>query len=680
MAALDTQALLLPAPRSIKSSPGRLAAADNMPAKITGCKRDQTALLAPLKNAGIRVQASLETKGPCALIIGRPEISDLTRTGRSLARLQETIGDPAIKEQACVIEVLENAALLMAGGEPGLFYAVLTLAGLVSEGSLPCVSIQDRPALRSRAVLLDISRGRVPTLSALKELTDLIATLKYNQLTFNIEHAMACPSRPEIGAGRGALSPAELKELDDYAFERCVEVVPFQQSLGHLRGIVSLPEHRGLAYDPDLLWSLDPAKPGTYELLADLYDTQISVTRSSLFHAGCDEPFDIMKKFDPSRFSGRSLGAVVRDHLIRLHGMLKDRGRTMMAWADAVVAHPEIIPDLPRDLALCHWLYGSGNLEGPEHYRPGLETIASSGLPFYACTCSWSLMKIFPDLAVMRANHNAFIPLSKQMGAQGMMLTIWGDMGHMNLTGLETYPLAYGARHAWEDAPDPGADVGPAYAWTVFRDQSGAAAELALTLDRVNEVLKGPAGMAGIGFLLLFAEPLDKNILATNVPPLGFANFGSELISLADKAKSILATMENESCSRRSLWLDHYLPVKQLEILGRKIRLIGMLDNSQEAVASAAKECDEISSSVAECFQILESRWLVENREADLEINRSRYRKLIAAWRARAEQFISWAEKIKRGEKAPSLDRIILTQPSGYSFNPLQEMGLIGLL
>ncbi|MCX6835466.1 MAG: pyridoxal-phosphate dependent enzyme, partial [candidate division Zixibacteria bacterium] len=44
---------------------------------------------------------------------------------------------------------------------------------------------------------------------------------------------------------------------------------------------------------------------------------------------------------------------------------------------------PEIIADLPEDLVLCHWMYGSANLEGPEHYRPSLELLANSRRPFY---------------------------------------------------------------------------------------------------------------------------------------------------------------------------------------------------------------------------------------------------------------------------------------------------------
>ena len=118
-------------------------------------------------------------------------------------------------------------------------------------------------------------------------------------------------------------------------------------------------------------------------------------------------------------------------------------------------------------MILCHWQYGSGLLEGPEHYRPDLAVIAERGLSFYANSCTWSLMKIHPDLGVARANLDSFMPEAKKYGAMGMMTTIWGDMGHMNQYGLESYPLVLAARHGWEDDPDSGEDMKAAFSWMV---------------------------------------------------------------------------------------------------------------------------------------------------------------------------------------------------------------------
>lgn len=649
--------------------------------------------------AGLRADLQNSNEVPPAWLLGSPEKSFAETARKSLAELLAGISDPRIREQAYALEVAESGAAACAGGPAGLFYAAVTLLHLIGpDRSLPGVSLQDRPALPYRAVLLDVSRGRVPRLSALQDFVDLIAILKFNQLTFNIEHTFACPQHPEIGQGHDPITPEEMKELVDYAEQRHVDVIPFQQSFGHLHYLLEVPAYQHLAYDPEKRWSLDPRAPESYDLLRDLYRSQLAVTRSKFFHVGCDEPFDLIKRFDSARFSGRSLGQVVRDHLLKLHQIITGQGKTMMAWADPVIAHPEILPDLPDDLVLLHWMYGTGNLEGPEHYRPSLEILANSKRPFYVCTATWSFMKIFPDLAVMKKNHDSFVPEAKTAGAQGLMATIWGDMGHMNLPGLEPYPLAYAARHGWEDRTQQDRDFDRALAWTVYRDPSGSSAELSTTLDQVNSLLHGPAGMAGVGFLLLFSEPLTAGVLSPEVADL--EQCASDLAAAAWKAQLALTRLETGRAMRRSWWRDAYLAADQMEVLAKKLELIALLktqwdstrelvakENSPETMAQAlalardaATGCEEIAMRIAQVFMRLEHRWLMSSKPSDLAVNQERYRKLTEAWLARAQEFSAYAEDLANAKPLPPLLQILLRSPSAYAFNPLQEMGLLGLI
>lgn len=680
----DTSNLVLPAPWKVSIKPGRYCPEKETPIKLTGYCRSTDALLEQLKKTAPAFKLQMQPQGAPLITIGKPAKEVVDRAGQAIAQLLDSIIDERIKSQAYVIEIGEDGVAASSGGEPGLLYAVTTLSKLVSKGEAPCLSIQDRPALGFRAVLLDVSRGRVPTIESLKSLVDQLCGLKFNQLTFNIEHTFSCATHPEIGKGHDPLTRQVLADLVEYAHDRHIEVIPFQQSLGHLRQILSLPKYRHLAYDQELLWSLDPQKPETYDLLGDLYDAQIKATRSPFFHVGCDEPFDIIKKFDPGRFNGRSRGMVIRDHLVKVHQMLAERGRTAMAWADAMLAHPEIIPDLPGDLVLCHWLYGSGSLEGPEHYRPSLDIISRSKLPFYACTCSWSLMKLFPDLCVMEANHKGFIPEAKRAGAAGMMVTVWGDMGHMNLPGLELYPLAYASRYGWEDEPDKNSQFDAAFSWSIYGDSAGVPADLTRALDQVNRLLQGPAGMGGVGFLIFFAEPLSAAFLDGN----DYHAIAGQLRGNIQKASSILADMESENMPLATSQLDHNLPVLQMEVLAQKLELIAYLMESWDAdpqetaevMETAAKRCDGTARLVAECLDLLEARWLASSKESDLEVNRERYNKLIEAWKARAGEFRSYREEMEKSGNLPQLSKVMSKSPAGYDFNVLSEMGLLGLL
>ncbi len=699
---LDTRELLIPSPIRIERRDGVFDFASGRDLVVGGYLGDLHPLDDVAKEIGLRTIPACCREASAHFTFGSPSEEDQARAGKEIDELLSSVSDPRIKDQSYVLLVGENGGIAVSGGERGLFYAAQTLAKLIGpDKTAPRVAIKDAPVLPNRCVLLDASRGRVPTAESMMELIKLISELKYNQLTFNVEHVLECPARPETARRRDVITLAEMARVVEFAASRRVQIIPFQQSLGHMREILSLPEYRELAYDKNLLWSLDPSNELIYRLLEDYYDAWLEVCPSSVFHVGCDEPFDLIKNFDAGRFGGKSVGLVIRDHLIRLHEILGARGASTMVWADALVQHPEIIPDLPRDMVLCHWSYGTGNLEGHEHYRSPLEIVAESGNPFYACTTTWTLMKTFPDLAVMEANHKGLVPMAKSMGAEGMMVTIWGDMGHMNPPGTELYPLAYSAGHAWEEAPEYSSRFNKAFAWTVHRDPTGEAGDLVMELDQIHRVFQGPAGMGAVGLLLLFDEPLASTFFPAGADPKEGERIAMDVEMFLKLARRRFTFLEASGLKRRDPWLDNHLPYLQLEILAVKLGLIRFLkanwpelkmtprfaeayrkerNQASEVMARAENGCREISMWLTQFLAFMESRWLTSSKESDLERNRERFRRLIMAWIARAVEFKLYKNEIDNGAKIPSLEAVMARSPSNYEFNFIREMGLEELL
>src|SRR6185437_16241030 len=98
-----------------------------------------------------------------------------------------------------------------------------------------------------RGVMLDISRGKVPTLKTLFHLVDEISTYKINMLQLYTEDTFCSRRHPRIGQGSGALSAEDIVALDLYCRERHIELVPCLQSFGHMRKILELPDYAHLA-------------------------------------------------------------------------------------------------------------------------------------------------------------------------------------------------------------------------------------------------------------------------------------------------------------------------------------------------------------------------------------------------------------------------------------------------
>ena len=68
----------------------------------------------------------------------------------------------------------------------GLFNGVQTLRQLIIQygSSLPCLYIEDYPALSVRGWFMDVTRGRIPKMTYLKELADRCSLYKINSCIF----------------------------------------------------------------------------------------------------------------------------------------------------------------------------------------------------------------------------------------------------------------------------------------------------------------------------------------------------------------------------------------------------------------------------------------------------------------------------------------------------------------
>ena len=99
---------------------------------------------------------------------------------------------------------------------------------------LPVGVIRDHPDLPVRAVMLDVSRDKVPTMATLRDLIDRLASWKVNQVQLYSEHTFAYRNHPDVHAAASPFTPDEIRELDAFCRARHIELVPNQNCLGHM--------------------------------------------------------------------------------------------------------------------------------------------------------------------------------------------------------------------------------------------------------------------------------------------------------------------------------------------------------------------------------------------------------------------------------------------------------------
>ena len=264
---------------------------------------------------------------------------------------------PGLSAEAYRLVVTPASVRIEAADAAGAFYAKATLEQLVracrEQAKIPAMTIEDAPDFPERGVMLDVSRDKVPTMASLRGTIDLLAALKINRLQLYVEHTFAYREHPRVWRDASPLTGAEIERLDAYARERHIELVPNQNSFGHMERWLRLPEYAPLAEvaEPEGEYmSLCPIDPRSTTLLEGLYDAYLPHFTSRSFNVGCDETIDLGKGRSAPEVAARGVGRVYLDFLLKIHALVSERGRRMQFWGDIVLEHPELIRELPRDV------------------------------------------------------------------------------------------------------------------------------------------------------------------------------------------------------------------------------------------------------------------------------------------------------------------------------------------
>ena len=101
-----------------------------------------------------------------------------------------------------------------------------------------------------RGYMLDVSRDKVPTLATLKRIVDLLERFGYNQFQLYTEHTFAYSRHKAVWKDASPLTADEVRELDAYCSFKGIELVPNQNSFGHLERWLAFDEYRPLAELP----------------------------------------------------------------------------------------------------------------------------------------------------------------------------------------------------------------------------------------------------------------------------------------------------------------------------------------------------------------------------------------------------------------------------------------------
>jgi hexosaminidase len=543
-----------------------------------------------------------------------------------------------LNEEGYVLVVTPREIVCAGKTAAGTFYGLQTLKQLVRgegvDAYVPAVHVVDYPAMRWRGVFDDINRGPVPTVDYVKRQLRTEAAFKLNMHSFNMENIVRYSSHPLLGPEGGALTPEEIRDLVAYARRYHVELVPQQQTFGHLHKVLSLESYAPLAEAPygDVL---SPQQPETYKLIADWYKELDELFPGRFFHVGEDETFELGEGQSREQVRQKGVGAVYFEHLRRVREVLKPYNRRLMFWGDIALNHPDLIGDVPKEMIVMNWAYGAR-----EDFKARIKPFKDAGLDQFVCPGVQTWNQIFPNEDAAVKNIVNFVRDGQEANALGMLNTEWDDDGE-SLFETAWYGVALGAAASWQQGQLDTTRFERDFDWAFFRADGDAFVRSIRALGGVNAML-------GVGSTdqLFWQEPFTP---AFQTQARKMSDKTKQMRLAVEEAEEDLRANETEARRNREMIPAMIFAARRFDHLGRRMEVVeqfsrdywaaylnlgdrtrvNRLRRYSGAIYNSLREMAEELSLLRDGYRV---RWLAENRPYWLTSVLARYDRMISVW------------------------------------------------
>lgn len=610
--------IIIPYPRKIEFRQG--SSFLNKECCISIPSKDKQAMLSVAKRVQQIIRASTSMELPVVLDIKGPERLNIIFEN-----------DMDLCKESYKLDIGEEGIYISYGECAGAFHAVSTLKQIIQQCGkvLPNLTINDNPDFDARGIMLEID-GRVPRMDTLFKIVNLMADLKLNQLQLYMSSGLfpnsfpfAYPSYPEVWKGQTPMTGEEFIILDKYCRERFIELVPNQNSFGHLTAWLSKKEFNDLSECPDGFdvsyiksskpWSLNPLDPRSIRFIESLYDDLLPYFTSGLINIGCDETHDLGTGKSREACGKTSRERVYLDFLMKLYELAKSRGRKIMFWGDIILNSPELVSQLPEDIIALEWGY---NADQPS--LEDCEKFMCAGIPYYVCPGTHSWNSIAGQTDIMKSNLFNAAVLGKKYGAIGYLNTDWGDF-HIGQYLPVSYPgFCYGAALSWGVEQNKDIDIAAYLDRFVFLDRNNKMGQFVMNLGKYYlKEIKTKYDGTGI-YRTLAIEQLDnKNTMLSflNLPDMGKKDF--------EEVKKYVTALCREldyadmQCEDAELIDAEFRNIARLILHGADLGLFKLGGFGKEDMKRQLKNLvDDISLIIKEYKDL----WLKRYRSGELEV------------------------------------------------------------
>lgn len=553
---------------------------------------------------------------------------------------------PEMHQEGYAIVSDARGLVVIAETGVGLFYGAQTVKQLVRgsgrSARLERVTIRDWPAMRYRGFHDDLSRGPIPTLDFQKKQIRMLAAYKVNVYSPYFENTLAYTSNPLIAPPGGSMTPAQIRELVAYAAQYHIDVIPEQESFGHLHHVLKYEIYSPLAETPHG-HVLAPGQPGALPLIRQMFSAIDSLFPSRFIHIGADETFELGRGQTAERVKTEGIGSVYLGFLKQIEAALRPTGKRFLFWGDVAMNHPDLVKTLPNTLVPVAWSYGA-DTSFTRFIKPfrdaGMETWVAPGVS------NWN--RVYPNNSVALVNIQRFVRDGQRLGATGLLNTSWDDDGEA-LFNQVWYGTLFGAAAGWQSG-ESNIDQFTSSFGEVFHGDTTGLVDAAQRKLTAAHALLGRGGVGDASDYLFWLDPWsdEGKLMAQRIRPLTH-----DLRMLAESALVFIAQADRPDLRERDALDAMALGARRMDLIGMKFQfadeIVQMYARAQDTTnRGASRDLADITGingrlqDLRDAYSLIrdeyEKAWLRENRPYWLHNVLARYDLATQMWISRADR------------------------------------------
>lgn len=570
-------------------------------------------LEAALKNVDVPVSANSHV----SIRFERSE----TPEAKNLLRSSKMALDPAMHDEGYVIIPEGKGGLaVIADTSAGLFYGEQTVKQIIrgsgKEAVLLVPAARDWPAMPHRGISDDWSRGPIPSMDFLKREIRTLAAYKLNIFSPYFEHTFAYSSSSIAAFPGAAMTPAEGRELVEYAAKYHITILPEQESFGHVHKVLKFEQFSSLGETPHGS-VLAPGDGGSLPLIGSWFTELAKVFPGPWVHIGADETFELGFGRTRDRVKQQGLGAVYLDFLKQIHTVLEPNHKQLLFWGDIAVNSPELVGTLPKDMIAVPWEY-----DAKPDFTPLILPFKNAGLQTWVAPGVNNWNRMYPNNNEALGNIRAFVRDGQKLGSTGMLNTIWNDDGE-GLFDQNWFGVLFGGAAAWQPGESSEEAFTASFGQAFHRDSTGKISQAQRELMAAHNVLK----KAGLGdaqdayFWLDPFSPEGQRVAAKLRPVVAQFRLHAE--------RSIVLTNEAKTAAK----LDNLEALDALELGARRMDFFGFMFQTADECVSSYNHALDIASDKTRWGEVSEILWNISSSEGRFQDIRGGYATLGGLYR-----------------------------------------------